>query len=88
MSGTLLYDCIHLKLSEKVGLRRCLRKKDLYVYLSVYFHLPKKLIPCIIKEMEQNGIIKNLNKREVEVLPVEKDLMQQANGIYAKLGIF
>ena len=88
MDNVLIYECIHTKLCEKMGLRRYMSKRDLYKYLGIHFKIPKKMVPCIIKEMELVGILKDLDKRKVEILPVKLDLEQNANKIYAELGIF
>lgn len=83
---TLLYDCIHQKLYCKVRPGKYLKKRDLYYYLKVSLHVDKKYVPCIVKEMENENIIRDVNKTIVEVRPFNKEL--ETNKVYARLGVF
>ena len=88
MDDIIIYNCIHKKLNEKVNCTRLMRKRDLYFILAVTYKTPKKIIPLIMKEMEECNIIKDVNKQFIEVKPFKDDIEQKANKLYEKMGIF
>ena len=88
MDESILYNCIHKKLLTKVNYTKLFRKRDLYLYLGRIHKIPKSLIPPLLKELENNGIIKNINKQFVIILPLKKDLEEHVNEVYARLKVF
>ena len=89
----IFYLCVHKKLNERVeGLReKVMGRKDFYDILGRLYHLPKKLWPCVVKEMVDMNMIEDLgNKRNnnIRVLPIISDPEERANEIYQEMGIF
>mgnify|MGYP003151816437 FL=1 len=87
----IFYLCVHKKLNERVDRYRIMNKKDFYDILGRLYHLPKKLWPCVMKEMEDMDMIEDLGSRRnnnIKVNPMFKDPVEDANEFYEKLGIF
>ena len=88
MEESIIYICIHQRLSNNVDSTRLMDKKNLYLILKKIYHIPKNMIPPIIKEMESKGILQNLNKRHVIINPIYIDLDKEMNKIYEEMGVF
>ena len=89
----IFYLCVHKKLNERMeGFRiKIMARKDFYDILGRLYHLPKKLWPCVVKEMEEMNMIQDLGSRKnnnVLILPMFKDPLEDANEFYEKLGIW
>ena len=89
----IFYLCIHKKLHERVerDVEKIMARKDFYDILGRLYHLPKKLWPCVTKEMEQMNMIEDLGSRKnnnILILPMFKDPVDDANEFYERLGIF
>jgi len=87
----IFYLCVHKKLNEKVDRTRIMNKKDFYDMLGRIYHLPKKLWPCVLKEMEQMNMVENLGCRRNNNILIKKmieDPEEKANEFYQRLGIF
>ena len=68
-----------------------MNKKDFYDILGRLYHLPKKLWPCVLKEMEEMDMVEDMGSRRnnnLLILPMFRDPVEDANEFYQKLGIF
>ena len=89
----IFYLCVHKKLNERI-LRytdKIMPRKDFHDILGRLYHLPKKLWPCVIKEMEEMNMIEDLGSRRnnnILILPMFNDPVENANQFYQDLGIF
>lgn len=87
----IFYLCVHKKLNERVDPYRIMNKKEFYDILGRLYHLPKKLWPCVLKEMEDMNMIIDLGSRRnnnIKVLPMITDPEERANDFYEEMGIF
>lgn len=89
----IFYLCVHKKLCERTDdyIEKIMDKKDFYDILGRLYHLPKKLWPCVLKEMEQMNMIEDLGSRKnnkILINPMITDPLENANEFYEKLGIF
>jgi len=87
----IFYLCVHKKLDERVDRSRVMNKKEFFDILGRLYHLPKKLWPCVLKEMEEMDMIEDVGSRRnnnIEIKPMFKDPVENANEFYQKLGIF
>jgi len=87
----IFYLCVHKRLDEKVDITRIMNKKDFYDMLGRTYHLPKKLWCCVLKEMEEMGMVKDLGVRRnnnIQINKILKDPEKDANEFYEKFGIF
>lgn len=62
----LIETCIYAKLKTQSRDGLIKRKKVLYLLGSIY-HIPKELRNLIIKELEEKGLIKVLNKKTIKI---------------------
>ena len=89
----IFYLCVHKKLCQRTEQyqEKIMDRKDFYDILGRLYHLPKKLWPCVIKEMIEMKMIEDLGNRKnnnILILPMIKDPEESANEFYQKLGIF
>jgi hypothetical protein len=61
-----VYDYIHLKLLELCKGNTCISYGELSEEL-IYIRISKKIIPSLIKELEENGVLNKINQRKFEI---------------------
>lgn len=84
------YLCIYNKLKERTGNRNIINKHDCFRIMGETFHIPKQLRPAALKQMEQEGMIKDLGSTrsfEIEILKINLSV-SDVNKIYKILGLF
>lgn len=74
-----LYLCVHKHLLEKAGMARILPRRKIEYFLGVIFHIPDRLRLVVLKEMEQIGMVKLVDRslRNVEINPLGVDFEAQ-----------
>ena len=66
-----IYKCIQEKLRKHCSEFRksnILKRKQVRVILSMKSRVPKNLHTCLLNDMEELGLIKQLNKADVEIM--------------------
>lgn len=88
LSVGLLYLSLHNNLIKGFGINKKINRKEFLTKISRHFLLPKNLRPIIIKEMEERGLIKKVDRDHIIVLKqninIEKDVVK----IYRLAGIY
>lgn len=82
----LLYCCVQKKLLEN-SKQKLISKKFACYILANQYHIPSALRYAILKEMENNKLIKPINRQIIEVNEVEQDL-ENTSEIFQKVGLF
>jgi len=85
------YAEVHRRLDERVDLTRILDKKDFNDLLGRLYHMPKKMWPVVLKELEKRKIAKDLGNKRNNNIYVEEllhNILENANKYYVKYGIF
>jgi len=82
----LLYYCLQVKLLEN-SKQRLISKKYACFILANQLHIQKTLRYIILKEMENFGLIKTINRQIIEVNELSEDL-DDISGISKRVGMF
>jgi len=86
-----VYLCIHQKLGERVNPSRIMSKKYFERILGETFHIPKPMRIVVLKEMVNQGLIKdmgNTRNHNIRILQPKKDLEEAKSEIYQSVGLF
>jgi len=84
----LLYISLHNLLRKKVGVNRCISKKDFYTILGKHFLIPKNIRIVIIKEMEERNLVEIESQNSIKILDCELDLEKDTSKFYQRVGLF
>lgn len=88
----IFYLCVQKKAHERwAGKSKVIPKESFMRMLGETYHIPKKLRPVVMKEMENQKMIRILGttrNNNVELLPLEFDPEEKANTFYRQLGMF
>lgn len=88
MNTLIMYYWIHQRLLKDTGGPCYYKKKDLCIMMSRMYHTPKKFVPILINDMVELKMIKDINKDDIEILPIRQDIEKNCNKIYHEIGIF
>ena len=81
------YLCVHKRVYEKVGLSGIISKKNFHRMLGEVYHIPKVLRIIIIKEMVKFKMLKEIDNKNIRVLPIILDPELETNCFYEKAGL-
>jgi hypothetical protein len=84
----ILYLCVHKRCDDKVGLDRVLTKENYYKMLGEIYHVPKVLRVIVLKEMAKLRMLKEIDNRHIEVLPLLTNPESNVNRFYRQIGLF
>jgi len=84
----ILYLSLHNLLRKKFGINTTITKKELFCELGKHFLVPKPLRSIVIIEMEKRKLLKEVDRRNVEILVCEIDLEKDQNKFYEQMGLF
>ena len=73
---------------EKVGLSGIITTKEFYRMLGEMYHIPKVLRFIIIKEMVKMKMIKEIDKKNIRILPLLTDPEINTNRFYEEAGMY
>lgn len=82
-----MYHWIHQRLVRDIGLCQY-KKKDFCIMMSRLYHVPKKFVPILIFDMVSLQMVRDIDKDNLEVLPLRRDIEEDCNKIYHEIGIF
>ena len=71
---SILFTCIHKRLSDKVGLNRTISLENIRILLGTVYHIPKPMRMKVIDELIDRNIIAIEEHRLFRVLPFTSDL--------------
>lgn len=83
----LLYYCIHTKLNEHCGFSKVITKDYFKVFISRWFKIKTRLVPIIEREMIDAGLLENINRTSLEVLPVKIDIENNLGLLYRRFSV-
>jgi len=83
----IFYLCVHKRCDDKVSLDRLLDKENYYKMLGEVYHIPKVLRIVILKEMAKLQMLKEIDNRYIEVLPLLTDPEININRFYKQVGL-
>lgn len=84
----ILYLGLHNQLLKKFGVGGVIKRKELFCKLGKHGQIPKKIRYLVIKEMEEKGLVKILNRDEIKILKIDIDIEKDANKLYQLSGIY
>lgn len=84
----LLYLGLHNQLVKKYGEKTVITRKEFFEKIGRHYMLPKNLRYLIIKEMAEMGLLKQINRDNLMILPQELDIEKDSNKIFSMLKIF
>ena len=82
--GNIAYICFWEKAKER-SFNGEISVKEFVLILLQSFHIQKKYVYPIIKEMEQDGFIKRINRRTLKVIELDINL-EDTSKFYNNLG--
>lgn len=82
----IIYICIWEKAKEKTFEGEISMQEFVSILHRIY-HVPKKFVYPVIKEMEQQGFLKWINRRTLKILEPDIDL-EDTSALYKDLGFF
>lgn len=82
-----MYDLIHKRFIEDVGVNCYCNKKDFVIIMTKMYHIPKKAVFPVMKELEEEQMI-TIDSKDVKILKPKRDIEDNMNKIYQKMGIF
>lgn len=87
-NNILLYQCIHKSLFKKYGNTIVDIKIIENEHLGRNYHIEKPLRSLIIKEMIIFGLLKKVNNRNIEIVPLKFDPIEHYDKVALKLGVY
>lgn len=76
-----VYYYLHNVLCDKFGCHREISRKDVIIYLG-WRNIPKNISPIVLKELEQFGMLKILNKQKVIFNKVKNNPINRLGVLY------
>lgn len=83
----LLYIALHNQLERKFGRNKVVSRKEIFAKIGRFQHIPRGIIPIVIKDMEERGLIEKISRDTIKILPCIIDLERDSTKLYELAGL-
>ncbi len=80
----ILYLSLHNQLKRNVGLNKRLGEREFFIIIGKHFLIPKRYKKMMINEMENIGLLKRVEGKELEVLECDIDIENDIDKFFIK----
>jgi hypothetical protein len=83
----ILYIALHNQLKKKFGTNHIVPRKEIVIKLGRFQQLPRGLIPLLLKEMEERGLILKIDRDNIKILPCTLDIENNTTKFFELAGL-
>lgn len=88
INAGILYLGLHNQLEKKFGIEGVIKRKEFFCKIGKHNQIPHNIRYLVIKEMEKKGLIKILNRDDIQLLKIDINLETDSKKLFELAGIY